>query len=177
MTKVREMSATILVSKTYLVLKKINAVMSYAVGLGVLALTAVIMFEMISRFGFGRPTVWSLDVSRYLLLLVGLFSLSCTMQEDAHVYFSILIDAVPPGVRKIMELASTLFGLAFCGVLSFYSFKLAIKAYQMNWGTMAHASIPLFYLYLLMGIGALMFFLTYLFKTIIETFPAKEDDS
>lgn len=171
------MSDSAWVKKTYFVLRKINAVMCYMVGLGVLALTAVTMFEMISRFGFGRPTVWSLDISRYLLLLVGLFSLSYTMQEDGHVYFRILIDVVPPGVGKAMGLASALFGLTFCGVLLFYSFNLSLKAYRMNWGTMAHASIPLFYLYLLMGIGALMLFLTHLFKALIETFKGKEVDS
>lgn len=173
------MSGSIFLKKTYLVLKRINRIMCYIGGFAVLSLTAATIFEMISRFGFGRPTVWSLDISRYFLLLVGLFSLSFTMQQDGHVYFSILIDTVPSRMRRGMALVAAFFGLIFCGVLSYYSVKLSILAFQKGWGTMAHASIPLFYLYLLMGIGAIMLSLTFLFKTLIDVLglEVEKDDS
>lgn len=165
------MSGAIGTQKAYQVIKKINLVMCYVVGAGVLALTGVTLFEMVARFGFGRPTVWTLDISRYLLLLVGVLALPHTMQEDAHVYFRVLVDAVPlGGARRIMTLTATLLGLIFCGVLVFFSVKLSVLAFQKGWGTMAHASIPLFYLYILMAIGALMLSLTYILKTVIEVF-------
>lgn len=160
---------------TYRTVKGINLVLGYVAGLAVAALTAITMFEMLSRFLFNRPTTWSLDISRYLLLLIGALSLSYTMQEDGHVYFSVVVDRVSERVRRAIAVVATGLVLVFCGVLGYYSIKLSFLSYRQGWGTMAHASIPQYYQYAVIGAAAVLLCVTSIVKTIVDVSLSKSD--
>ena len=169
------MSTMTTVRLAYETIKRINLFLGYVAGCAVAALTAVTMFEMLSRFLFNQPTTWTLDISRYLLLVIGVLSLSYTMQEDGHVYFSIVVDHVSERLRRVIAVIGTCFVLVFCGILGFYSIKLSFLSYKHGWGTMAHASIPQYYQYGVISLAAVLLCITSILKTILDISLSKND--
>lgn len=52
----------------------------------------------------GSPIIWSIEVAQLLFLWLCIFSIDLALQQDRHFGISILLDNVPPSVRKAIEI-------------------------------------------------------------------------
>lgn len=79
--------------------------------LALLAMTAIIVFEVVSRYVFNSPTYWVTEISTYLLLGLAYGALAQAQREGSHIRVELLLDRVSPKVRQTMELVSGWLGL------------------------------------------------------------------
>jgi TRAP-type C4-dicarboxylate transport system permease small subunit len=154
--------------------RRFNTVLGAIAGFGILCLSAVIFFEIISRKMFGHPTIWCFDTSIYLFLLVSFLSISYTMEEDGHVGFSFLVQRLRRFrvCLKVFTVISGIFGGLFCFVLFYVSMEVTIMAFRLQWVTQAQVPIPVFYLYAIMCFGSLALSVTFLRKIVARFFSS-----
>lgn len=79
-----------------------------AVGKGgaflILPATALALMEVVLRYVFAAPTIWSNETGQYLFSGIFLLCAAYTLQVDGHVRVDIVHQYVPPIVRSILLL-------------------------------------------------------------------------
>jgi len=74
---------------------------------------AIIIFEVVMRYFFLRPTIWVNEMSIWAGGVVYLLSGLYVMQQRAHIRIFLLYDAVPRSVQRIFDLISTVLIVLF----------------------------------------------------------------
>ena len=107
-------------------------------------LVAVMMYEVISRYVFERPTLWANELSLWLagfiFILAGLYA----MQQRSHIRIYLLYDMMPRGFQKVCDIISTALIVVFAFFLVYGGYGEA-KAKLLRWetfGTVFDPPIP-----------------------------------
>ncbi len=86
-----------------------------------LVMTAIICYEIISRYFFGTPTYWVTEISTYLFMALTFFAVAAAHKAGAHIRVELLIDLVPEWIAHHLRVNAAWVGL----------FTIAFVAWQM----------------------------------------------
>src|SRR5439155_21086913 len=78
------------------------------------AITFSVVYEVVARYGFGRPTSWAIDFSEYALLVCVFYATAWLLAQDAHIKIDIFVVLCPPKVVRILDLIASLIGSFSC---------------------------------------------------------------
>ncbi|MDZ7603123.1 MAG: TRAP transporter small permease subunit [Hoeflea sp.] len=99
--------------------------------------------------GFGWPLIWSVEIAQLMFLWLCVLSIDLAMQDERHFGLSILLDNVPPALRRLIEGANIIIMIGLLVFLIFYAWKNVILmhprldgALQLP-GSIFHASMVL----------------------------------
>ncbi len=81
--------------------------------IALLAMTGIIVYEVVSRYVFNEPTFWVTEVATYLLLGLTYAALAQAQREGSHIQVELLVGWVRPEIRRTLELVSGWVGLLF----------------------------------------------------------------
>lgn len=137
------------------VLSRINVGGSLVSGFGFLIIMLVTMYEVIMRYLFRAPTMWTLEASRYLMLVAVFFAAAYTLEMGGHIRVDLLVGRLPLGKRHIVNIVSSTLGVFFCVMLVWISGALAWLYYDLNVKSMTILAVPLFPIYVFVPIGSL----------------------
>ena len=130
-----------------------------------LALSAVVIFEVISRYLFNAPTIWAFDMAMMLTSMLFLLGAAYVMKQNAHIRVDVIYRMLPARLQHIIELIYYVFCFfPFTLVMVWYGSKAARYSWMAReisntsqWGETVYwwkAVIPLaFFLLLLQGIA------------------------
>ncbi|MDR1246671.1 MAG: TRAP transporter small permease subunit [Clostridiales Family XIII bacterium] len=151
-------------------LEKLNLYLSRVSGLLLFLIAAFAVFEAIARSFFASPTIWTADISSYMLLCALFLGLSYTYQENGHVAVDIMKNAF---VRLFGERGYMIINL-FNYIISFVVTVVLIRgvlhvmesAARFGQLTNANIQIPVVFLYVIMLVGSVLMALTVIFIVI-----------
>ncbi|MDP3524384.1 MAG: TRAP transporter small permease subunit [Hoeflea sp.] len=116
--------------------------------------------------GFGWPLIWSVEIAQLMFLWLCVLAIDLAMQDERHFGLSILLDNVPPRLRKLIEGANIVIMIGLLVFLLFYAWKNVILmhprldgALQMP-GSILHASMVLGFALLVRTLAAKLIKLT-----------------
>jgi TRAP-type C4-dicarboxylate transport system permease small subunit len=89
-------------------------------------------YEGVMRYGFNAPTTWVHDGATALSATGFLLAGCYVLQQRRHISISVVHDAMPPGVRKVLDVVNSIIIVAFLGLLTWASLKQALPA--LAWG-------------------------------------------
>jgi TRAP-type C4-dicarboxylate transport system permease small subunit len=119
-----------------------------ACGALMVAITAVVFLQVISRYVFNYPFDWPEEMARYLFVWVALLGAALALRRGAHFSIDALVKKLPAGWRLIVALLiRTALGI-FTLVVSVKGFQLALRVNeQLSSGmevsmTYAYLSVP-----------------------------------
>ena len=124
--------------------------------------TAIMLFEGVSRAAFDSSAFWAEESVRYLMLWAFFLTLGVTGTAGNHIRTELLLERLGPRARSFCHVTSSLVGIAFCGLLFFASLPQVQRYYTMGMMTESNLDLPLWFLFLVMPIGALLFLVYYL---------------
>lgn len=87
-----------------------------------IAITATMLYSVVMRYFFARPPIWSEDVPRVLFIWMTFLTIGLAIRFGLNIRVTFLVDRMPDGLRRWVEVAMHLIVLATIGVLFFYSF-------------------------------------------------------
>ena len=128
----------------------IEAVQRAAIFVLFIGIIVVVFFQVLNRFWFHLPIVWTSDLSVIIFIWLSFLSASNAVRHRGHFRMSALIDLAGDGpFRRSLELLSIAVGFALFGMLVFTGFDMAVRGMRevspglrlpMIW---AYASVPL----------------------------------
>ena len=73
-----------------------NRILGIVSGMGILLMGMIITYEVVCRYVFNAPTIWTQEVSIYLFMWTMLAASSYTLQTGKHVRVDLLIEMMQP---------------------------------------------------------------------------------
>lgn len=107
----------------------------------IVILVSVMVYEVVMRYAFERPTLWANELSLwtagFIFVLAGLYA----MQQRSHIRIFLLYDLMPRWMQRICDTISTLLILVFAFALVWGGFGEALAKF-LRWETFGTAFDP-----------------------------------
>lgn len=130
----------------------------------ILVMMFIVIYEIISRFFFNRPTIWVHETSTWLWGIGFLLAGAYAFLENKMVNVEIVRDRFPPRVRAAVDTLSFLSLLLTCGVLIWYGSQGAWKSIELHEHSMTVFGPPLYVLKSIVPVGGFLVLLQGLAK-------------
>jgi C4-dicarboxylate transporter, DctQ subunit len=102
-------------------------------GRGLLVTIVFIMvYEVIARYVFNRPTDWALEFAIYGQVLLVALSAAYVLREEGHVSIGLVIEQFSESKQHWFICANSLIGALYCVVLSIQVWNTARWSYQVK---------------------------------------------
>jgi len=134
------------------IIEKLSLVLGYISGCFVLLMMFIIIFDVVMRHIFNRPTIWADEISCYLLVGIAFLGSAYTLITGGHIRVE-LIERLASKIRQRFEFTTDIISLAFLLVLTYQAYKLVIDSYVSVKISSTLLRTPLFLPQLLIAIG------------------------
>jgi C4-dicarboxylate transporter DctQ subunit len=116
-----------------------------------MAMTVVIFYQVVLRYGFDSSNIWAEEFARYAFIWVVLLGSACAIRRYQHIRIDFALAAMPPSMRKFVDLFNYIAIAVFLGVLAWYGVAISMRTgNQMSAGL----HIPMSFMYLSIPISA-----------------------
>lgn len=142
-----------------IIIGKINLFLGKVLQWTILPISAIVMFEVIARYVFNRPTIWAWDVNVQLLAIMATLGGGYVLLNDDHVRVDILVAKFSRRKRAILDSFTGILTIVALGILTWHLSDVAItsvKYLEVHWSYWAP---PVYPLRILMAFGSLMLLL------------------
>jgi TRAP-type C4-dicarboxylate transport system permease small subunit len=129
-----------------------------------MGLLLIVIHEVIVRYVFDSPTLYSVELSEYLLILVVFMSIGWVLKEDRHVAVTFVVDLLPIKMRLGLKLLTSLLTMAFLGILVWKGGRTTLTAFTGKYHSSSLLDFPMWIPYALIPLGALVLSLQYMVK-------------
>lgn len=125
------------------IVRGIDALIRLAEGVGVLVLlgmTAIVCYEVISRFVFNAPTVWVTEISTYMFVALVFLGLAAAQRTGAHIQVELLTTHLSPPRRTFLEAVGLWTGLLFVAAAAWQMARFTHSEWRYDtrdWGLLA----------------------------------------
>lgn len=104
----------------------------------------------------------------YSMAATGFLALAHTLKRGEHIRVTLILQAVSPKVRHVMEVAALLVSSVLSGAFAFYSVRLACQSWEFNDISTGADATPLWIPQLSMAIGAVVLFVAFIDDFVME---------
>lgn len=116
----------------------------------------LVFHEVVARYVFDRPTIFSVELSEYLVVLLLFASVGWVLKEDRHVRVQAFISLLPEKGQRLLNILTLLMVLIFCAVLLWKGGQTVIIAYRGDYHSSSLLNFPLWIPYAFVPIGSLI---------------------
>lgn len=138
---------------------------SFLMVLGALVLAFLLVavcWDVFARSVFGRPLAWVLEFTEYGLLYMTFLGAAWALKNEAHVVTDIVLVALSPENRALLNLATSILG-------AIVSLLLAWFGWEVSWAKLKSGSYqptemepPDFPLFVIISIGSFLLFIQFI---------------
>jgi len=133
--------------KIFILIKKFSDSMiklsAYIGALALAIMSIAITYEVIFRYFFNSPTIWSSEVSRYCSVYILFMGLSYTLREKAHINIEIVTKYIPTKPRIFIKILTDCIGMALALLIIIEGWKMFYEAYDLSLKSMEVIRTPL----------------------------------
>ncbi|TSI09304.1 TRAP transporter small permease subunit [Lysinibacillus sp. BW-2-10] len=125
------------------VINKINrfCILIAATCLGFLAFT--VTYEIVARYVFNSPSIWTTEISSYLLQFLAFFSMGYLLIEKKHVRVTFLVDRLKGLNRKLLEIFTVFLTIPYSVILIIYGFRFTENVFRVGAKSPTLLAVPL----------------------------------
>lgn len=102
------------------------------VGLLLVALTLLVFFEVVLRFGFGTGLIWAQEVSLYLGAWFVLIGASYALRVGAHIAVDAVVNLLDGPWKRAFAALAILMSLIYCGILAVASWQYLGRMFRLG---------------------------------------------
>jgi len=141
------------------VINRVNEWVGRAVSFLLVAMMVTICYEIVARYFFNRPTIWSFDVSTYLLGIYCLLGGGFALLRGGHVNVDILYGRFTFRKRAVLDCITSFFFFIFIAVLIWNGWKMSYGSLLQKETSGTLLDWPLFPTMFMVPVGALLLLL------------------
>lgn len=105
-------------------------------GLLVLAMTGVTLAQVVARYAFGAPLIWSEEAARYLFVWVSMFGGALAARQGAHYALTALVERLPGAAQAAARIATVVVASGFLLVLLQTGIEETLQAHLQDAATL-----------------------------------------
>lgn len=128
----------------------------YLSGIALLGATFSTVHGVASRYFFGHPTIWQIELSIYFLLFATFVGGAYGLKHHAHVGVDLIVDALPARPRLLMRLVAAVLSLVVVLVVLWTATAMWWEATENGWTSSTVLAAPLSIVYAILPLGMLL---------------------
>ncbi|WP_299979959.1 TRAP transporter large permease subunit [Desulfobacula sp.] len=101
-------------------------------GFAMLFVAVIITYEVIMRHFFKAPTIWTYDISGYILVWFGFLSSAYGLKQGGHIHVDILVGKMRPRTKIPLEIIAYVLCSLYALIMFVYSWQMAMDAFHHN---------------------------------------------
>lgn len=120
-------------------MKKFNVIfdnlidsLAFIAGFFIFAMMLIECYEIVSRYFFQRPTVWSVEFCEYMLFLLAFLGTTWVLKKKAHINVTILLERLKPRTQIYCNLFSSFMGILISLIIFWFSLKTSLENYVVG---------------------------------------------
>lgn len=91
-------------------------------------LVLVLVFEVVMRYVFNRPTIFAHEAGIYLYAFNGMIAGAWVLLHEGHVKMDAVYGRLPPKTRAILDLITAPLFFYFCGLVLWQGWEMAYRS-------------------------------------------------
>ena len=119
----------------------------------------ITLYEVIARYILNAPTIWTLEISQYMMLIAIFLAPAYTLEVGGHIKVDFVVELLSPTRKRMAIILSSFLSLIFFAILAWKSIELAWTTYNFGMRSMTILAIPLFPVYVFLPIGCVLLLL------------------
>lgn len=92
----------------------------------------VVLFGIVSRYGFSASPIWVDELARYALIWAVMLAGAAALRRGEHMQIDIVIDALPSGIARVVDFARRIVIVAVLGFMTVMGVYYAQKIWGMS---------------------------------------------
>ncbi len=120
---------------------------------GISAGVAIAFTNVVARYVFDASLVWATELTIFCFLWSVFFAAAYCFKKDAHIAITIVLDAVPSRVAKIMLLISHLVTFIFLCAVSYYGYEYLLLVIDLDERSIDLWNMPMWIPYLVIPVA------------------------
>ncbi len=125
----------------------------------ILAIATIASYEVIARWVFDAPTIWSQEVAGYLLIACTFLGLAPTMHAGEHIRIDVLSKRIPPTAQAVLELLTSACIAAFSGVMAWGGYEMVMQSLKYGRRSLTLLAVPAWIPQLVVPVGGVVLLL------------------
>ncbi|MCJ7593796.1 MAG: TRAP transporter small permease [Desulfobacterales bacterium] len=125
---------------------------SFAGLLGLIT-TFLAFANTVMRYVFSYSPEWMEEIVIYLIVWAAFVIASTLVEERRHVGATFLVDLLPPGMHRVVEVLTSLLALSFCILVLLLGYKIVYISYLTDERSMSGVRFPLWMFHLALPVG------------------------
>jgi TRAP-type C4-dicarboxylate transport system permease small subunit len=120
-------------------MKKFNVIfdhlidsLAFIAGSFIFVMMGIECYEVVSRYFFQRPTIWSVEFCEYMLFLLAFLGTTWVLKKGAHINVTILLERLRPRTRIYCNLFSSFMGILISLIIFWFSLKTSVENYVVG---------------------------------------------
>jgi len=113
--------------------------------IGIILIMIFTAYEVSIREIFGKPTIWTNEITSYMLVWFGMFSILYAYIKKAHVSVDLVYRKFNAGLQKILDLTNEILTFIFAIFVLIYGFKYLWLGYSRGWRHFGMLDVPMSY--------------------------------
>ena len=134
--------------------------------LALIILTFSVIYEVIARSIFNKPTIWSLEIVTYMISCVAFFGSAYVLRINKHLEINLFTKILPNKIRFFFDLVANIIALIFCFIAFYYGCKLINLSYILGVVSVSELRVPLWIPQMTVPIGFFALFLEFLIRIL-----------
>jgi TRAP-type transport system small permease protein len=102
----------------------IDRTFSFASGMLMLAISAIVIYCVVMRYWFNQPPIWSEDVPRLLFVWMTYLAAVVATRRDTNIKVTFIVDKLPRRLQLLIDIVMTAIVIAMMLVLAWYSWPV-----------------------------------------------------
>ena len=140
----------------------LSEISGYLSAVALVLATLAMMYGVLLRYFFGRPTVWQTEVSIYLLVFVTFVGAAYGLKHHAHVGVDLLVERLPLRARLLVRVVTALLALVVVAAVVWTSYGTWWEAVEGDFRSPTALRAPLSVVYAILPLGMVLVALQYL---------------
>ncbi len=151
---------------------RFNATVGRAVACIILIMIAVVIFEVVMRYGFRAPTQWANELTTYIFAGYIFLGAGYTLLYRDHVNMDVVYASLSRRTRAVLDVLTAGFAFLYCYILVSTGWEAAWGAFLSGRTTGTDWNPPLYPALVLLPIGAGLLLLQLFAKFVRDLFCA-----
>ncbi len=103
-------------------------------GIFILLMSLIVFYEVVSRYVFNSPTIWSLEITEYLVVLAGFTGAAYVLKENRHIVVDVLTSMLVEKTRTVLQVVVSLLMLTFSIMLFWFGLQVLLTSLARHEG-------------------------------------------
>lgn len=146
----------------------------FAGQLALISMVITICYDVIMRYVFRSPTLWSLEINTFLVLFITLIPAGDVLVSGSHLRITFFTNKMGKGLQNFLESLTRALGCLFAAMMTWKGFSMAAMAFRYDERMSTPLGTPLGIPYAFIPLGFGVLFLYYAVSLFSGTLAAGE---